>query len=152
MATTLPDRHGGSAWWLLALGGALLVGGLVLGAWLRGGFGEMLRLLLLGPALLSLGVYVFLWWRSRRPGAAALGTLSPWTRRFLWLMAGAAITFPVAVVLHNVVSGLLGIEEPVFFVLAVVVAPLAFFIGAVGAAVAAVVAATRPPASGSAPG
>lgn len=53
-------------------------------------------------------------------------------KRFLWLMVVAVVAFPVCVVLHNAISAILGIEEPVFFVLAVVVAPVAFVVGLVG--------------------
>jgi hypothetical protein len=57
---------------------------------------------------------------------------------FLVIAAGAPIVFVVAVVLHNFLSAWLGIEEPVFFFFAVVVAPLAFVIGVVGSIVSAV--------------
>jgi hypothetical protein len=57
---------------------------------------------------------------------------------FLIIAAGAPIVFVVAVVLHNVISAWLGIEEPLFFFVAVVVAPLAFVIGVVGSIVSAI--------------
>ncbi|MGQ9677324.1 MAG: hypothetical protein ACUVX1_16800 [Chloroflexota bacterium] len=53
-------------------------------------------------------------------------------KRFLWLMVVAVVAFPICMVLHNAVSAILGIEEPVFFVLAVIVAPLAFAVGLIG--------------------
>lgn len=59
-------------------------------------------------------------------------------KRFVWLMVVAVVAFPVCVVLHNAISALLGIEEPVFFLLAVVVAPLAFAVGLVGVLVSLV--------------
>lgn len=37
-------------------------------------------------------------------------------------------SFIVAVILHNLISGLFGIEEAVFFILAVIVIPLYFLI------------------------
>ena len=37
-------------------------------------------------------------------------------------------SFIVAVILHNLVSGLLGVEEPVFFILAVFVIPIYFLV------------------------
>lgn len=52
------------------------------------------------------------------------------------LAAFAVALFVVSVVLHNLVSGLLGVEEPVFFLLAVVVAPLLFVAGVAGSIVA----------------
>jgi hypothetical protein len=60
-------------------------------------------------------------------------------RKIFLLLSGASVAgAPVFVILHNLVSGLLGVEEPVFFVLAVIVCPLAFLVGAVGGIVLAV--------------
>jgi hypothetical protein len=73
-------------------------------------------------------------WRAR-PG---------WTRVFLWIAAASAIAFPVGVVLHNAVDALLHVEEPVFFLLAVVVAPAGLLLGLAGAAVAAVASGRHP--------
>jgi hypothetical protein len=126
------DRPRGSAGWLLAWSAAFLVGSLLLGASLHGSFGDTLRLLLLGLALLYAAAAVYLWWRHLQPGAAPHGAPSRWTRRWQTLLVGAIVTFPVAVVLHNAVSGLTGIEEPVFFLIAVIGAPVAFIAGAVG--------------------
>ncbi len=59
-------------------------------------------------------------------------------KKFLLLSGGAAAGFFVFVLLHNLVSGLLStlfdkpIEEPVFFLLATLVCPLGFLIGAIG--------------------
>jgi len=52
------------------------------------------------------------------------------------IVAGTALgAFVVSVVLHNVLSGLLGTEEPVFFIIAVLIAPLAFLVGILGSLV-----------------
>ena len=51
-------------------------------------------------------------------------------RSVLRLLAGAAGLGPVAALFHNVVSAVTEAEEPVFFILAVIVSPLAFAIGA----------------------
>jgi hypothetical protein len=56
----------------------------------------------------------------------------------LIITALAPIVFAVAVVLHNLISAWLGVEEPLFFFVAVVVAPLAFVIGLVASIVALV--------------
>jgi len=49
------------------------------------------------------------------------------------LIAGIALgTFVISVFLHNALSGLLGIEEPVFFVIAVFIAPSALAVGLIG--------------------
>ncbi|HEY3383219.1 MAG TPA: hypothetical protein VGK32_15720 [Vicinamibacterales bacterium] len=62
-----------------------------------------------------------------------------WAWRFTWLAAVSVIAFVVCVLLHNLVSGLLRAEEPVFFILAVIVSPLTFLIGVIGAIVASIV-------------
>jgi len=49
------------------------------------------------------------------------------------LVAGISLgTFIISVFLHNALSGLFGIEEPVFFVIAVFICPLAFTVGIIG--------------------
>ncbi len=65
-----------------------------------------------------------------------------WTK-FLLVSGVAVVVFVIAVFLHNAIYGLLKVEEPVFFVIAVVVAPLTFAIGILGAIVSAVTAAVR---------
>ncbi len=55
-------------------------------------------------------------------------------RLWLLLVAVSAAGFVVAVVLHNVVSALFRVEEPVLFVIAVLVAPTGALTGALGAA------------------
>ena len=59
-------------------------------------------------------------------------------KKFLILTGASAVGLPVFAVLHNVVSGLLDTEEPVFFVLATIVCPLGFLVGAVGSIVIAI--------------
>jgi len=61
-----------------------------------------------------------------------------WLRmlRIFLLVAGTSLgVFIISVFLHNALSGLLGVEEPVFFVIAVFVSPLAFAVGLVGSLV-----------------
>jgi len=48
------------------------------------------------------------------------------------IAAGACIA---SFILHNVVAGLLGIEEPVFFVIAVILSPVAIAVGLIGSLV-----------------
>jgi len=49
------------------------------------------------------------------------------------LVAGISLgTFVISVFLHNALSGLFGIEEPVFFVISVFICPLAFTVGIIG--------------------
>lgn len=58
-------------------------------------------------------------------------------KKFLLTMGIAVGGFLVSVVLHNVVSDVFGVEEPVFFLVAVIICPLAFFAGAIGSIVSA---------------
>jgi hypothetical protein len=60
-----------------------------------------------------------------------------WPVRFLWIAAVSTLSFIPSVILHNLVSGLLKIEEPVFFLLAIIGAPLGLLVGLVGAVVSA---------------
>ena len=53
-------------------------------------------------------------------------------KKFLLLTGGSAAGFIIFILLHNIVSGLFNIEEPVFFIIATIVCPIAFLIGAVG--------------------
>jgi hypothetical protein len=53
-------------------------------------------------------------------------------KKFLILTEASLVGFPVFVLLHNAVSGLLNTEEAVFFILAVPVCPLVFLVGIVG--------------------
>ena len=58
-------------------------------------------------------------------------------KRFLLTMAISAGAFVVSVIAHNAISAWFGIEEPVFFGIAVFVCPVAFLVGAVGSIVSA---------------
>ena len=51
---------------------------------------------------------------------------------FLLLTGASAVGLPISAFLHNVVSALFNVEEPVFFMMAVFVCPLGFLVGAVG--------------------
>ena len=53
-------------------------------------------------------------------------------KKFL-LVAGISLaTFIISVFLHNALGGLFAIEEPVFFIIAVFISPVAFAVGLVG--------------------
>ena len=60
-----------------------------------------------------------------------------WTRSFLGLAAISAIAFPVGAVLHNAFDALFHVDEPVFFLIAVIGAPVGVVVGLVGAAITA---------------
>ena len=59
-------------------------------------------------------------------------------KRFLLIMGISAGAFVVSVIAHNAIGAWFGIEEPVFFIIAVILCPLAFLVGAVGSIVFAV--------------
>ena len=56
-------------------------------------------------------------------------------KKFLLIAGISLAVFIISVFLHNAISGLLGIEEPVFFCIAVFVAPLGFAVGLIGSLV-----------------
>jgi hypothetical protein len=56
-------------------------------------------------------------------------------KNFLLLVGISLGAFIISVFLHNVISGLLGVEEPVFFIIATIISPLALVVGLVGALV-----------------
>jgi hypothetical protein len=53
-------------------------------------------------------------------------------RIFLLVSGISLVVFIVSVFLHNTVSALLNVEEPVFFIIAVILSPLAFAAGLIG--------------------
>ena len=57
---------------------------------------------------------------------------------FLLLTGASTVGLPVSIFLHNAVSRLFNIEEPVFFIMAVFVCPIGFLVGAVGTIVLAI--------------
>ena len=57
---------------------------------------------------------------------------------FLLTMGISAGAFVVSVIAHNAISAWFGIEEPVFFIIAVFLCPVAFLVGAVGSIVCAI--------------
>lgn len=56
-------------------------------------------------------------------------------KKFLMLMGSAVVAFVVSVIMHNAISAIWNVEEPVFFIIAVVIAPIAFAVGLIGSAV-----------------
>lgn len=62
------------------------------------------------------------------------------TRKFLTVALISAVAIAVSVVVHSCLAGVLHAEQPIFFLIAVVVAPLGLAVGLVGAAVCALVA------------
>ncbi len=59
-------------------------------------------------------------------------------KKFLLLTGASAVGLPVSILLHNAVYGLFNIEEPVFFIMATLVCPIGFLVGAVGTIVLAI--------------
>ncbi len=56
-------------------------------------------------------------------------------RRFLLIMAAAAVAFAASVLIHSLIYRIWGIEEPVFFLIYAFVAPLMFMVGVAGSIV-----------------
>jgi hypothetical protein len=56
-------------------------------------------------------------------------------KKFLLLTEASFVGLPVFIILHNAVSALLNTEEAVFFILATIVCPIGFLVGAVGSIV-----------------
>jgi hypothetical protein len=65
-----------------------------------------------------------------------LGEKSLKVLRLFILLSGISLgAFIVGVFLHNILSGLMGLEEPVFFIISVFIAPAAFVVGIMGSLV-----------------
>jgi hypothetical protein len=58
--------------------------------------------------------------------------------KFLLLIGASALGLPVLGILHNLVSALLNAEEPVFFIIAIIICPIGFLVGAIGSIVLAI--------------
>ena len=82
------------------------------------------------PVLAALGVVLLVLTLKTKIG----GML----KKFLLLTGASVVGLPVFGILHNVVSGLFNTEEPVFFILAVIVCPIGFLVGIVGTIVLAI--------------
>ena len=61
--------------------------------------------------------------------------LSRLLKAFLLIAALSVGAFIICVFLHNMLGALLGVEEPVFFIMAVIVSPLALAVGLIGSLV-----------------
>jgi hypothetical protein len=84
--------------------------------------------LFLGGGLVYLLSYLFYDWAEPKMEAKGLKML----KTFL-LVAGISLgAFIVSAFLHNALSALFKVEEPVFFVIAVIIAPLGLAVGIVG--------------------
>ena len=87
------------------------------------------------PVFAALGVALLVLTVKTKVG----GTL----KKFLLLTGSSAVGLLVFGILHNVVSALFNTEEPVFFIIATIVCPIGFLVGAVGTIVLAIK--TKPP-------
>ena len=91
---------------------------------------------LLGGLFISAGVvylFSYLFYDRVKPKLTEGGLKM--LKTFLLVTGISVGVFIISVVLHNVISGLFDVEEPVFFTIAVFIAPLAFAIGLVGSLV-----------------
>ena len=67
-----------------------------------------------------------------------------WTKIFLALAWISALAFPVCAVLHNAFDAVFHVEEAVFFLIAVIGAPVGVAVGRIGAAIVAALERRRP--------
>ena len=56
-------------------------------------------------------------------------------KKFLILTGVSIVGFFIFTILHNVISGLLEIEEPIFFILATLVCPIGLIVGLIGSVI-----------------
>ena len=130
---------------LLGWSGLLLAVSLVGSVLIAPDRGEFLDVVLIGAGILAIiSGLTYLFVRTRPLG----GRARQGVRYGLFVAAAGLVLFPVAVVLHNLVTALVGGEEPVFFLIAVILAPLALLAGTLGAVISALVNAGRAPAIG----
>jgi uncharacterized membrane protein len=90
----------------------------------------------LGGLFLSAGVVYILSYFYYDRAEPKLGERGLKMMKNFLLLAGISLgTFIISVFLHNFISGLLGVEEPVFFIIAVIISPLALAVGLIGSLV-----------------
>jgi amino acid transporter len=91
---------------------------------------------ILGGLFLSGGaVYLLSYIYYDRAGPRSTERRRRMLKTFLIVAGIAVATFIISVFLHNAISALFDIEEAVFFVIAVVISPLALLVGLVGSLV-----------------
>jgi small-conductance mechanosensitive channel len=91
---------------------------------------------ILGGLFLSGGVvYLLSYIYYDRAGPRSTERRRGMLKTFLIVAGIAVATFIISVFLHNAISALFDIEEAVFFVIAVVISPLALLVGLVGSLV-----------------
>ena len=89
------------------------------------------------PAVLALGV-VFLGLGVTLVIMTIKARVGRMLKKFLLLTGASIVGLPVFGILHNAVSGLFNTEEPVFFIIAIIVCPIGFLVGAIGSIVLAI--------------
>jgi hypothetical protein len=91
---------------------------------------------ILGGLFFSAGVVYILSYFYYDRAEPSLGERGLKLMKTFLLLAGISLgAFIISVFLHNVVSGLLGIDEPVFFIIAIIISPLALAVGLIGSLV-----------------
>jgi len=92
---------------------------------------QVLAGLFLSAGLVYLLTYLFYDRAEPKMGERRMRML----KTFLLVVGISLGTLVISIFLHNVISGWLEVEEPVFFVIAVLVAPLALAVGLIGSLV-----------------
>jgi len=91
---------------------------------------------LLGGLFVSAGVVYALSYLFYDRAEPKLGERGATMIKTFLLVAGIALAvFIISAFLHNIISGPLGVEEPVFFIISTIIAPLAFAVGLIGSLV-----------------
>ncbi len=94
------------------------------------GFRFLLFITISGATFFLLGVALIFFTVKEKVGGMP--------KKFLLLTGASAVGFLLFILLHNAIYGLFGVEEAVFFIIAVFLAPAAFLVGVVGSIVLAV--------------
>ena len=90
----------------------------------------------LGALFFSAGVVYILSYFYYDRAEPSLGERGLKLMKTFLLLAGISLgAFIISVFLHNLISGLLGAEEPVFFIIAIIISPLALAAGLIGSLV-----------------
>ncbi len=111
-----------SIFWALVVVFVIVVSAMLIPSVLRAGVGP--NAFVVWPVFVALGMTLIVLTIKKKVG----GML----KKFLLLTGASTVAFLIFVFLHNMVSGLFNIEEPVFFIIATIVCPIAFLVGAVG--------------------
>ena len=97
---------------------------------------DVLAVRIVGLLFVTVGaayLFSYLYYDRAEPNLGEKGLR--WLRIFI-ITAGTAVgVFIISIILHNLIGGLLGVKEPVFFIIAVIISPSALAVGLLGSLV-----------------